>query len=54
MASLERFLELMGLKSRGEVGSGRNIFPPEKVPKLTQPRFVPEEVLLVMRSLEGM
>jgi hypothetical protein len=48
-ASLERQLELMGLKSREEVGSGRTISPPEKVPKLTQPRYVSEEVLVVMR-----
>jgi hypothetical protein len=50
MASLERFLELMGLKSREEVGSRSNISPPERVPKLTPPRFVPQEVLLVIRS----
>ena len=50
IASLERQLELMGLKSREEVGSGRPISPPEKVPKLTQPRYVSEDVLVVMRS----
>jgi hypothetical protein len=30
MASLERLLELMGLKSQEEVGSGSNIAPPLK------------------------
>jgi hypothetical protein len=45
MASLERQLESMGLKSREEVGSGSTISPLERVPKLPQPRCVPEEVL---------
>jgi hypothetical protein len=49
MAYLESYLELMGLKSREEVGSGRNISPLERMPKFTQQGCVPEEVLLVMR-----
>ncbi len=39
MASLERILELMGLKSQEEVGSGRNISPPLKGAKAQIPSF---------------
>jgi len=46
MASVERSLELIGLKSREEVGSGRTISLLERVPKGTQQGCVPEEILL--------
>jgi hypothetical protein len=46
----ERYLELMGLKSREEGELGETFPLLSRVPKLTEPRFVPEEVLVVMRS----
>jgi hypothetical protein len=50
MASLEKILELMGLKSQEEGDLGATLPLLSRVPKLTQPRFVPQEVLLAMRS----
>jgi hypothetical protein len=46
----EGFLELMGLKSREEGEQGETFPLLSRVAKLTEPRFVPQEVLVVRRS----
>ena len=55
MASLERILELMGLKSQKRWDLGATFPHLSWVPKLTPSRFVPQEVLLGHEILlEGM
>jgi hypothetical protein len=50
MASLERILELMGLKTRKRWNLGATLSLLSRGLKLTPPHCVPQEVLLVMRS----